>query len=544
MMFSEPVIGKDFFGREELVRLLHERTGNLKNGYRQNLAILGRELVGKSSCIHNFVINLDDKQILPVYVDVKPLHISDLAKKFSGSLLYSYLKSKSLKAKDDLRYLMKHCKKSLPRTVNAVKRVESFIGKSDFNSAFSLLLDLPDIIRQESGKNCIVILESFHNLNLLKVHKPFSVLGKKIMAQKNTLYILSSSSVSLAKSILANDLSLLFGNFEVINLKEFDFQTSRAFLDARLQVKDFPERYARFLISFTDGHPFYLDLISHELEKLKPENGKSKISKQVIIQSLDNLLYNPRGVLNLFFNSKLGLLGSNKVYSDCTNILLSVASGNNRLPEICDSINTPRRALSKPLSMLQELDMISRVGSFFRLQDKVFKFWLKTVYNRRQNGLSLDGGRRKDTFLMEVRRMVSGTTLESKKDLYEKVLELFRSFSNERISLGKKSFLLPGFQEIGVKFIGSNGPYIVGQVKGKNWICQIRERQIDENQVAQILQDCKKGKYRFDRKILISLNAMEENAKLAAKDAKVWIWDLSVLNLLLELYGLHQVVKY
>ncbi len=542
-IFGEPVLRKDFFGREDLLKFLHERAENLKNGYRQNLALLGKELVGKSSCIHNFLFELDSNsaKILPIYIEIAQIPLPDLFRKFIGSGLYAYLKTKSLKPKDDLNYLMKHCRKFIPKTVDVAKRIERHIKRKDYTEAFSLLMDLPGLIRQESGKTCIVILEQFHNLKFLKIHKPFSMLGKKIMTQKDVLYIITSSSISSARQILAEDLSLLFGNFEVVELNEFDFNTSRTFITKNLEPVKIPEKHLRFLVSFTDGHPFYLNLICQELKQLRQANNR--LSTQAMLQALDNLLYKPRGILNFYFNSKLDLLGVNKIASDSIAILLALASGRNRIAEICEVTHTTRRTLSRSLAALQELDVVLKSGSFYRFNDKVFRFWIKTVYNKQRKSVCLDNNLKRMDFICEFKKNFSKFTIESKKDLYLKVVDLFKSFKNERIALGEKTFLMPHFQEIGTKFIGANGPYIIGRARDKNWLCQIRGREVTENQISQILQDCKKGKYKFDRKVLVTLDEMDENAKLAAKEAKIWIWDLVTLNFILDLYGQHQVMR-
>ena len=49
MMLSEPVIGEYFFGRDEALGLLEKRVNALTEGYRQNVALTGQNLAGKSS---------------------------------------------------------------------------------------------------------------------------------------------------------------------------------------------------------------------------------------------------------------------------------------------------------------------------------------------------------------------------------------------------------------------------------------------------------------------------------------------------------------
>ena len=50
-MFIEPVFGKKFFGREEVLGTLQKRVTSLKGGYRQNMALTGPMLAGKSSIL-------------------------------------------------------------------------------------------------------------------------------------------------------------------------------------------------------------------------------------------------------------------------------------------------------------------------------------------------------------------------------------------------------------------------------------------------------------------------------------------------------------
>jgi len=69
-MFTEPVTGKDFFGRDKILEVLSKRVGALKSGYRQNIALTGKMLSGKSSILHHFLESLKDASIIPLYIEV------------------------------------------------------------------------------------------------------------------------------------------------------------------------------------------------------------------------------------------------------------------------------------------------------------------------------------------------------------------------------------------------------------------------------------------------------------------------------------------
>ena len=94
-MFSDPVVGNKFFGRSETLGLFSKRVGGLKDGYRQNIAIVGPKLIGKSSLILHFFSNFNHPKIIPIYIDLRPNSFNHFIYKFLGALLYQYLKNKN-----------------------------------------------------------------------------------------------------------------------------------------------------------------------------------------------------------------------------------------------------------------------------------------------------------------------------------------------------------------------------------------------------------------------------------------------------------------
>ena len=67
-MLNEPVVGKAFFGRSKILHTLEKRVNALKGGYRQNVALTGQMLAGKSSILYQFLYTLKDTSLVPVYI--------------------------------------------------------------------------------------------------------------------------------------------------------------------------------------------------------------------------------------------------------------------------------------------------------------------------------------------------------------------------------------------------------------------------------------------------------------------------------------------
>ena len=49
---------------------MQKRIGALKDGYRQNIALTGQSLSGKSSILHHLLFNLKEERIIPVYIEI------------------------------------------------------------------------------------------------------------------------------------------------------------------------------------------------------------------------------------------------------------------------------------------------------------------------------------------------------------------------------------------------------------------------------------------------------------------------------------------
>ncbi|NQT00118.1 MAG: ATP-binding protein, partial [Candidatus Omnitrophica bacterium] len=87
-MFSDPVVGNKFFGRKDTLDLVEKRVDGLKEGFRQNIAILGPKLIGKSSLILHFLSCFNHPQVIPIYIDLRPNAFHHFIYKFLGGLLY------------------------------------------------------------------------------------------------------------------------------------------------------------------------------------------------------------------------------------------------------------------------------------------------------------------------------------------------------------------------------------------------------------------------------------------------------------------------
>ena len=545
-MLNEPVVGEQFFGRSEILAVIQKRIDALKNGYRQNIALTGQSLAGKSSILHHLLYNLRDEKIIPVYIEVAEEPFVNFSRKFVGSLLYNFLKGIGQPVREDVEFLISEAKQFIPNTVAAIERLRDPLEKTSWERMYSELFNLTSFIKEETHKSCVIIFDEFHNLAALGLKNPFSIFGKKIMVQKDTMYIVTSSKVSSVKRILSEKLSLLFGNFEAIEVSGFDTKTAKEFLDGRLKAIRMPEEYKEFLISFTDNNPFYLDVLSSRLKQLGERFTFKRIAEETIVQAFHDVIFDFKGTVNQYLSNYIESVFNKreKLRENYMAILLALASGSNRAAMIADFTKKKRTDVVRYLSDLMEFDIVIKAGVFYILVDKMLGFWLKEVYQKKRSSIISYIPERANDFKENVRDTLNEFILESKKDLIEKIEKLLRLFNDEIVQIGYKKYNLPKFTDVKLGHFGHERAYLTGYVKEKVWLVYIKDGELKDIDIIELAEQCKASGLSMQRKIIIVLSGADINAQLLAKEEKIWLWDMDTLNLLMSVYGRVRIASF
>ncbi|HNX91511.1 MAG TPA: ATP-binding protein [Candidatus Omnitrophota bacterium] len=542
-MFIEPVFGKKFFGREEVLATLHKRVAAIRGGYRQNLALAGPMLSGKSSILRHFLKNIKEMDVIPLYVEMASEDFATFCTRFMGTLLYHYQRFEGGKAEGDFDILKTACSLKLPRTINCMEEISSLLNKKKEDDAYEKMLDLTSIFRSESGKNCVVILDEFHNLANFNLKKPFQTFGRFIMVQKNTMYIVSSSQKTLLKDILSKKLSLLFGNFEVIEVNGFDNQTARAFIADKIGVGPIEVEIVDYLVQLTQGNPFYLETIIKRLSQIMNASVNKSDIKECLLCALSELLYESEGILNQYFTNNVNFFLETKSRKGFLPVILSLAKGNCKVKAIKNDLNKSESEIIDKLHKLEFMDLVYRSGVFYKIEDKLFEFWLKSVYAPKMESVVDE----LDIKYLEFKNTVEADFKEhrifSAKDISGVVSCLLSAFRSEKIRINMNERIMPCFGAVETVHINPGMDRIVAYLGDNVWIADIKKTDLADDQDVFSLSSLKTfgDKYKVSRKILIPVNGMEHNAFLLAKEQGVWIWDIKQLNDILRLYGKYEL---
>ncbi len=520
----------NFFDRENYLAALEKRVLGLKDGYRQNIAILGDELIGKTSLIFKFMNRFYDNRIILVYLDVRPESLTSFAYRFIAVLLYNFLKNIGIPLKEELDFLIRKSSSYIPETVGRIRYILKGLDKRQRNHIFSDLLSLCEIIHRETGKSCVLIFDEFHNLEHSGVKNIYAEWSKILLVQKNTMHIITSSARHRAQAVLSKNLSLLFGNFEVLNIEPFDVKTSEEYLRQFFKDINLSAALRNFLVHFTGGHPFYLEVISKATLKADIPN---------LVDALVDLLFASSGILHMRFQGYVRRFSDSAAYGqECISVLHLISQGNNRIKEIAHILHKTQRELVQVINHLSELDAINRSGDFLKINDRVFGFWLRFVYQERMHSLNFDSKNEEALFRKNIENMLQEFVLSSNKPVSERVMELLRLFDDDTVQLEKKRLRLSRFREIKpLEFRNRIKNGIICRSTESLWIVGFKEDPLTDEDISGFAKECRKYRHKLQRKIIVALRGSDPNARLRAMEEKVWMWDLNNLNQILDLFS-------
>lgn len=524
------MIKDKIFDRKQYIDILEKRILDLKDGYRQNIAIIGDELVGKTSTVFKFLNKFCDNRILILYLEVRPQPLDAFARRFIGVLLYNFLVNSNIPLKEDLDFLISKSKKFIPKTVEKINLLLNAINKRKKNNIFTDLLSLSEEIHQETGKFCVVILDEFLNLESSGFKNLYREWSKLLITQKNTMYIIVSSLKFKTKAILSKNLSLLFGNFEVVTIEPFDIKTSAEYLGYRLGALNLDIALRNFIVHFTGGYPLYLEVISDALLKQRESN---------LVDILESLLFDSSGILNQRFSNYIKRFFDSPYSNDYISILYLISSASNRIKAIAQLLRKNKKELALRINHLLELGTIARSGDFLKINDRVFSFWLRFVYQEKLHSLTFDAKNQKALFRDYIEDNIQEFFLSAQKPLMERMTELLRLFEDETMQLETKRIRLNHFREIkSLEFNNRNlKDGLIGRSNESLWIIALKHEALTEEDIAVFAQECKKYRHKLQRKIIVTLKDIDMNTRLRALEDKIWTWDINKLNQILDLYS-------
>lgn len=521
----------NFFGRKNYLDTITKRVRDLRDGYRQNIAIIGDEFVGKTSIIFKLLNDFCDNRIVMLYVEVRAEPLVLFAKRFIGVLLYNFLSNSGQPLKEDLGFLIRKSQDYIPKTTEKIRHILTLAEARKKSGIFTELLSLCEIFNRETQKHCIVILDEFHNLEGLGIKNIYRDWSKLLITQKNTMYIIISSKKFKARTILSKNLSLLFGNFELISVEPFDIKASNGYLNERFKEIEVNSGLKDFIVNFTGGYPFYLQIIANELLK--------KSACRDLTDIAEGLLFNPSGILHQKFSNYLKSFLDSSHSNNYISILHLISGGQNKIKYIAASLHKTQKELMTRINHLMETDAVNRSGDFLTINDRVFGFWLKFVHQEKLNSLTYDAKNQRALFRENIENMLGEFIAQAKRPMPQRITEVLHLLEDEVIQIEKKRVHFDRFKEIKpMEFIGSNiKDGLICRSNDSLWIMAFKYDTVTEEDITEFVKECRKYRHKLQKKIIIALSDIDTNARLRALEEKILTWNINQVNQIFDLFS-------
>ncbi len=533
-----------FLMREAIQARLQKRVDDIQNGYRQNVGIIGSSGVGKTQLLCEFFQSISrTSQLLPVYVKAETIDGHQLTQQWMGAVLSAVMLDRTLNIPKTLTGLLREAEVIIPKTVTAVRHLQRLIRQDKNSLAIKELLMLSGTLARETGKKVVLMIDEFQALEKLPVTDPFLLLGKQMMIDKEVLYVVTSSAVDRAREIFREKLSLLFGNFEVLELAPFGYMEMEQYLATRMPAHRWSPELKRFLFSMTDGEPIYLDLLLQRLEQVEIREFPQDISPSVLLDAFCQELFDRRGRIALLCEKRLEQSANlTRCRGPYVRALLALSHERHKVIPIAAFIEETVAETQKVLKRLVEDGLAVKSGSLYHVPDHLFRFWLREVYQKR-HALFLPEERilRKHLF-DELNRVLDLCTRTTDEDLGFRVETLLKEFRNDGVEINQKKIVCPQFSEVVLlRHLPHSVFSLLGRGSRGRWLFYLSAEWIGESEIEKVVADAKRLQ-KIQRKILIVLGGIDQNARLIAQEAKMQLWDLRMLNGLLDLYDLPKII--
>ena len=502
---------------------LNKRIRSFAQGYRQNIAILGDDAEEISYLIEDHLKTHKLNELTYLHTTTAYAGPKEFLKAIAFSLL-----SDCIHKIDSLDNLINCASPSLPSTTDFIKEC---LKKNSLT--FLDALELIDKFINESGRRCVLIIEEFLGLTDLfdNVYQEFS---KFIILQRNCMVVLCASCPREAEKILVGELNLLFGNFEKLFLDERLYLNNFLYLRNLLSPLKPSPFFLSFFVNILGSNTIYCDLIAKSIKEVyiaDDEEGS-------IMQTLATTLYAKETYFFQKFTKRLDFIKiSFKDFLPTVKLLLSLAQGYLRKKELASLGIYDPKELGSRLQKLLDLNYIENLGNIYKIKDPMFSFWLVSIFKLYFLPPVLSPSMRKTLFRKKIEEEIAIFKDEFFKDKLKKVLQLFSSFKNDSLRLGKDRYKLPSIENAKIISCPQNDFHLlVGE--GKEIIfAGIKEKNVEDNDIFDFIEKGSNIKGKRVKKIFVSLDNLPDTARLIAKNNKLIIWDINDVNRLLNIYN-------
>jgi len=502
---------------------LDKRVKAFTLGYRQNIALLGGDTEEISYLLSNYLQRNTSDELTYLYASSAYAGKKEFFKAIAFSLLSDYTRKS-----ESLDNLINYASPVLVSTTNFIK---DCLKKE--NISFLDVLETINKFINESNRNCVLIIEEF--LNLAEMFKDFyQDFSKFIIIQRNCMIVLTTSNSRDAEKVLSGELNLLFGNFEKVFLNENASLANYFYFKGLLEPLSPSPLFLSFFVNMLGTNIVYYDLMAETIKERY--QGEDEEASAVAI--VEETLYSRETYLFQKFIKKIDLIKFYFKDSILTlKLLFALSQGYLRKGELVSLGIYNSKDLTSRLQKLLDLNYVESLGNIYKIRDPLFSFWLTSVFKLYFSPPVLNPRQKQALLKRGLEEKLALFKEEFAKDKLKKVMQLFSSFKNDTLRLGKNRYQLPTVENAKViSYPTRDFHLLIGD--GKEIVfAGIKEKNVEDNDIFDFIEKGSNIKGKRVKKIFVSLDNLPPTARLIAKNNKLTIWDIDEVNRLLTVYN-------
>lgn len=382
MFTLRPVEGKNFVNREDLIEdvLTTLTSPNIRMGF----AFYGKRRVGKTSLLLELRRQLTtDPNIVPVYFsfwDLVDTSCSAFAKELTTAIVEAYSEKLSLKYKitdlvNSSREFMRKLLSEVSLGIKIRDDLEFLLRftetKKDPGELLERVFDLPEQLGQETNTRCILLLDEFPAVMDLKNG---ASLGEGVVRkirtiheeQKHTILCISGSIRHTMDLVVFSSASAFYKQLISREVKPLEEKDIKKLIRLHLPQHSIEENVVREIVNFSQGIPFYIQVIGRELHARK----RDMITTQDVQNAVEQFLQEEG---TLFFRQEFQWLSIKE-----RKIVLAIAQGKHTPSVLASAAEESVNTIGTYLLYLIEKGIVRKEerGMYF-LEDPIFAQWLQ-----------------------------------------------------------------------------------------------------------------------------------------------------------------------
>jgi AAA+ ATPase superfamily predicted ATPase len=343
---------------------------------RVNTVIISPRRWGKTSLVNRVVERLEANDAVRVcQIDIFNCRTEiDFYQAYAASIL----KKNASAWEEFIASVRKYLGRFLP-TVSLSDVAQTYelsfgLDFKDNKLSYDEILDLPQMIAKDTGKQLIICIDEFQNINEYDDSLAFQQrLRSHWQRHTDVCYCLYGSKRHMLLNIF-NTYEMPFYKFgDILFLEKIARDEWVKFIQRRFEDtgKHISEELCGVIADRTQNHPYYTQQLSQQVW--------FRTTSESTLEIVDDAFFNLVAQLSLLFSNLVDTLTPKQI-----NFLLAVADGVTNFSSL-ETLNRYKLGTSSNIKNLKkvsiEKDLVDILpGNRIELQDPVFEYWLTHVY--------------------------------------------------------------------------------------------------------------------------------------------------------------------